>query len=110
MDHTNRTAGRAGARRKRPSPIVLTFWIAALLNLVLARFAFGGFSPSVGGDAAGNAMSGAFEKLFMIAALGLVGLLSVLFLLIRNRGFRTALIVVLGLNGFLLLTILSLQF
>ena len=81
-----------------------------VVNLVLAHFAFGGYSPSVGGDAAGNAMSTAFEKLFMIAALGLLGLLSVLFLLIRRQGFRVGLIVVLALNSFLLLTILSLQF
>ncbi|MBB5716888.1 hypothetical protein [Sphingomonas aerophila] len=55
-------------------------------------------------------MSSAFDKLFMFAALGFVGLLSILFLLIRKHGFRVALIVVLGLNSFLLLTILSLQF
>ncbi len=55
-------------------------------------------------------MSSAFDKLFMLAALGLVGLLSLLFLLIRRQGFRIAMIVVLALNVFLLLTILSLQF
>ena len=82
----------------------------ALLNLVLAHLAFGGYSSSVGGDAAGNAMSSAFDKLLMLAAMGLVGLLSLLFLLIRRQGFRIAMIVVLALNVFLLLTILSLQF
>ena len=46
----------------------------------------------------------------MIAALGLVGLFSLLFLLIRRQGFRIALVVALALNGFLLLTVLSLQF
>ena len=110
MDHTNRPARPADVGRKWPAPIVLILWAMALLNLVLAHLAFGGYSPSVGGDAAGNAMSSAFDKLFMFAALGLVGLLSILFLLIRKHGFRVALIVVLGLNSFLLLTILSLQF
>ncbi|SEN69687.1 hypothetical protein SAMN05192583_3343 [Sphingomonas gellani] len=81
-----------------------------LLNLLLAHFAFGGYAPSKGGDAAGNGMSAAFDELFMDAALGLVGLLSVLFLLIRKQGFRIAIIVMLALNSFLLLTILSLQF
>ena len=110
MDHSNRPARPTGTGRRWLSPIVLIFWAMALLNLVLAHFAFGGYSRSAGGDAAGNAMSSAFEKLFMIAALGLVGLLSLLFLLIRRQGFRIAPIVVLALNGFLLLTVLSLQF
>lgn len=110
MDHINRPARPADTGRKGPTPIVLTFWAMVLLNLVLTNFAFGGYSSSAGGDAAGNAMSSAFEKLFMIAALGLVGLLSILFVLIRRQGFRIALIVVLALNSFLLLTILSLQF
>ena len=110
MDHIERPVRPRGTERRWPSPIVLTFWAMALLNLVLAHFAFGGYSSSAGGDAAGNAMSSAFDKLFMLAALGLVGLLSLLFLLIRRQGFRIALIVVLALNVFLLLTILSLQF
>lgn len=110
MDQADRPDKPANVRRRSVSPIVLTFWAMALVNLVLAHFAFGGYSPSVGGDAAGNAMSTAFEKLFMIATLGLVGLLAALFLLIRKQGFRIALIVVLVLNSFLLLTILSLQF
>ena len=55
-------------------------------------------------------MSTAFEKLFMIAALMLIGLFVAVFLLIRKQGFRIALIVVLIVHSFLLLTILSLQF
>jgi hypothetical protein len=106
MDHTNRPNKPADDRPGRVSPIILAFGAMALVNIALAYLAFGGHSPSVGGDVAGNAMSTAFEKLFMIAALGLVGFLAVLFLLIRKQGFRIALIVILALNSFLLLTIL----
>ena len=110
MDQTNRPNEPADVRRGSLSPIVLTFWIIVLINLVLSYVAFGGHSPSVGGDAAGNAMSTAFEKLFMIAALMLIGLFVAVFLLIRKQGFRIALIVVLIVNSFLLVMILSLQF
>jgi hypothetical protein len=110
MNPANRPGKPGDTRASTASPVVLIFWAMALVNLALAHFAFGGYAPSVGGDAAGNAMSTAFEKLFMIAALGLVGLLATLFLLIRRQGFRIALVIILVLNSFLLLTILSLQF
>lgn len=110
MDQPDRPAQSAGTGRGKFSPLVPILWAVVFLNLVLAHFAFGGYGRLAGGDAAGNAMSTAFDKLFMIGALILIGVLAALFLLIRRQGFRIAIIVMLGLNGFLLLTVLSLQF
>lgn len=90
------------------SPLVTTFCGVVLVNLLLIYLAFEveSSSPSAGGDPAGNAMSAGFTALIEYAALFIVGLPALLFMLIRRRGFR--MVIVLGLNAFVLLMLASL--
>ena len=93
-----------------PSPLVTTFCGVVLANLLLIYLAFEveSSSPSAGGDPAGNAMSAGFTALIEYAALFIVGFPALLFMLIRRRGFRVAMVIVLGLNAFVLLMLASL--
>ena len=99
----------AGSVSRKPSPLVISFGGVVLINLVLIYIAFEmeTSSPSAGGDAAGNAMSAGFTALIEYAALFIVAVPALLFMLIRRRGLRIAMTIVLGLNAFVLLTLAS---
>ena len=88
---------------------MMTFAGALLANLLLIYVAFEMdlSSPAAGGDAAGNAMSAGFNALIEYAALFIVGVPSLLFMLIRRRGLRVATVILLGLNAFVLLMLAS---
>ena len=104
------TSPRSTSGWRWPSPLVTTFCGVVLVNLLLIYVAFEmeSSSPSAGGDAAGNAMSAGFTGLMEYAALFIVGVPALLFMLIRRRGFRLAMVIVLGLNAFVLLMLASL--
>ena len=95
--------------RQWPEPLLMAFVGIVLVNLLLIYVAFeiDPSSSSGGGDAAGNAMSAGFNALIEYAALFIVGIPTLLFMLIRKRGFRVAMIVLLGLNSFVLLILAS---
>lgn len=90
---------------RRPTPLVISFCAVVLVNLLLIYLAFevDSSSSSAGGDPAGNAMSAGFNALIEYAALFIVGVPALLFVLIRRRGFRIAMAILLGLNAFVLL-------
>ncbi|RYF22243.1 MAG: hypothetical protein EOO77_04485 [Oxalobacteraceae bacterium] len=96
--------------RQWPAPLVMTFVGVVLANLLLIYVAFeiDLSSPAAGGDAAGNAMSAGFNALIEYAALFIVGVPSLLFMLIRRRGYRVVMVVLLGLNALVLLMLASL--
>lgn len=105
MDERTSLPPAARTARRWPSALVTTFCGIVFANLLLIYLAFEveSSSPSAGGDAAGNAMSAGFNALIEYAALSIVGVPTVLFALIRKRGFRLAMAVILGLNAFVLL-------
>lgn len=92
------------AWRRWPSPLVIAFCALVLGNLLLIHLAFD-VRSSAGGDPAGNGMSNAFVALFKDAALCIVGVPAILFAVIRKRGFRLAMAVVLGFNAVVLLAL-----
>ena len=96
--------------RQWPSQLRIIFAGILLANLLLIYFAFEvkiSF-PSAGGDAAGNGMSAGITALIEYAALSIVGILAFGFMLIRKRGFRMMMVILLGLNAFALLMLVSL--
>ncbi|MDD1453216.1 hypothetical protein NHF48_023430 [Sphingomonas sp. H160509] len=96
--------------RQWPSPLMMVFAVILLVNLLLIYLAFEVelSSPSAGGDAAGNGMSAGFTALIEYVALSIVGILALVFMLIRKRWFRLVMVTLLGLNAFALLMLVSL--
>ncbi len=109
MDEPTSPPSAARAGRRWPSALVTSFYGLVFVNLLLIYLAFEveSSAPSAGGDAAGNAMSAGFNALIEYAALFIVGVPALLFVLIRRRGFRLAMVIVLGLNALVLLTLAS---
>ncbi|MGI4795166.1 MAG: hypothetical protein ACRYG8_14065 [Janthinobacterium lividum] len=109
MDKRTLPRSTTGSAQRWPSLLTASFCGVMLVNLLLIYLAFEveTSSPSKGGDAAGNAMSAGFIALIEYAALFIVGVPALLFALIRRRGFRLAMVIVLGLNAFVLLMLTS---
>ena len=91
-----------------PSSLMTTFFSLVLGNIFLVHLVFGEH-PSVGGDAAGNAMSNAFNDILAYFTLSIITLATILFAIFRRPGFRITMMVILTLCGFMLLTIASLM-
>lgn len=85
-----------------------TFFVLVLGDILLVHLVFGE-RPSMGGDAAGNAMSNAFNDLIAYATLFIIAFATILFAIVRRRGFRITMNFILALCAVMLLTIASLM-
>ena len=98
-------AGLTGSRGWKPSP--LGWWFLAITGLDALILLIASGVRSSGNDAAGNGMANAFQAAFVEAGAFVVGILALLFLMVRHRGIRTPLIVLLVLVSLMLPVLLS---
>jgi hypothetical protein len=97
-----RSADNSEPRWWKPQPLTWAMWAAVLWNAIMLWLALNGtFHHDAGNDAAGSAMSRAFEELFVMAAASLIGVLALLFLALRWQGVRVALLGLLGIISLL---------
>lgn len=89
----------------KPAP--LTCWFLAIMayDAVILLVASG--VRSSGNDAAGNGIGNAFRELFVQAGAVIVGLLALVFVIVRHGGTRIGLLVTLVLVTLLLMTLLQ---
>ena len=97
--------GIARGRGWRPSP--LSWWFLAITGFDALILLIASGVRSSGSDAAGNGMANAFQAAFVEAGAFLVGILALLFLILRKRGIRIALTVLLVMVSFMLPMLLS---
>ena len=98
-------AGVTRSRGWRPSP--LGWWFLAITSFDALILLIASGVRSSGNDAAGNGMANAFQAAFVEAGTFLVGILALLFLMVRHPGIRIALTVLLLLASLMLLMLLS---
>jgi hypothetical protein len=77
--------------RWRPKPLPLWFFAIVVLDAVILRAASGVHSS--GNDAAGNGLASAFRSAFVEGGSYLLGFLALVFVVLRHKGFRIALLV-----------------
>jgi hypothetical protein len=83
----------------KPERLTWLLWAMVACNAVILWLAKDGPRGGFNSDAAGNGLARAFQELFVMAGAGLVGIVALLFLVIRNRGIRIALLCLLALVG-----------
>jgi hypothetical protein len=98
-------AGAARGRGWRPSP--LGWWFLAITGFDALVLLIASGVRSSGNDAAGNGMANAFQAAFVEAGAFLVGILALLFLVVRHQGIRIALTVLQVMVSFMLPMLLS---
>jgi hypothetical protein len=78
-------------------PSLLTGWFLALVAIDALILLIASGVTSSGSDAAGNGLANAFQTAFVQAGALLVGCLTLLFVVVRHKGTRIGLTVMLGL-------------
>jgi len=97
--------GVARGRGWRPSP--LGWWFLAITGFDALILLLASGVRSSGNDAAGNGMANAFQAAFVEAGACVVAILALFFLILRQRGIRIALTVLLVMVSFMLPMLLS---
>ena len=83
----------------KPERLTRLLWAMVACNAVNLWLAKDGPRGGFNSDAAGNGLARAFQELFVMAGASLVGVVALLFLVIRNRSIRIALLCLLALIG-----------
>lgn len=100
-----RESRTARSSRWRPSP--LGWWFLVILGFDALILLIASGVRSSGSDAAGNGLANAYQEVFVEVGAVLVGILALLFLIIRHRGIRIGLFVLLVLLTLMLPMLLS---
>ena len=83
----------------KPERFTWLFWSVVACDAGILWLAKDGPRGGFNSDAAGNGLARAFQEVFVVAGAGVVGILALLFLVIRNGGIRIALLCLLALVG-----------